>query len=61
MRSAAFSGLWVGLKTMKDTVEATAVVDGNPHRMAFVTPGVSDARRWAEHPAGDTPSRKKRG
>ena len=33
-----FSGLWVGLKTMKDTVEATAVVDGNPHRMAFVRP-----------------------
>ncbi len=33
-----FSGLWVGLKTMKDTIEATAVVDGNPHRMQFVTP-----------------------
>ncbi len=33
-----FSGLWVGLKTMKDTVEATAVVDANPHRMGFVTP-----------------------
>jgi len=33
-----FSGLWVGLKTMKDTVEATAVVDGNPHRMSFVRP-----------------------
>ena len=33
-----FAGLWVGLKTMKDTIEATAVVDGNPHRMSFVTP-----------------------
>ncbi|WP_068297384.1 indolepyruvate ferredoxin oxidoreductase family protein [Pararhodobacter sp. CCB-MM2] len=33
-----FSGLWVGLKTMKDTIEATAVVDGNPHRMQFVRP-----------------------
>ncbi|MCB1346766.1 MAG: indolepyruvate ferredoxin oxidoreductase family protein, partial [Rhodobacteraceae bacterium] len=33
-----FSGLWVGLKTMKDTIEATAVVDGNPHRMALVRP-----------------------
>ncbi len=33
-----FSGLWVGLKTMKDTVEATSVVDGNPHRMNLVTP-----------------------
>ena len=33
-----FSGLWVGLKTMKDTVEATSVVDGNPHRLSFVQP-----------------------
>jgi indolepyruvate ferredoxin oxidoreductase len=33
-----FSGLWVGLKTMKDTVEVTSVVDGDPHRMQFVKP-----------------------
>ncbi|MBI6628419.1 indolepyruvate ferredoxin oxidoreductase family protein [Pontibaca salina] len=33
-----FSGLWVGLKTMKDTVEATSVVDGRPERMQLVTP-----------------------
>ncbi|TMM54887.1 indolepyruvate ferredoxin oxidoreductase family protein [Sulfitobacter sabulilitoris] len=33
-----FSGLWVGLKTMKDTVEATSVVSGDPHRLSFVTP-----------------------
>ncbi|MGB3247480.1 MAG: indolepyruvate ferredoxin oxidoreductase family protein [Sulfitobacter sp.] len=33
-----FSGLWVGLKTMKDTVEATSVVDGNPHRMNLSLP-----------------------
>ncbi len=33
-----FAGVWVGLKTMKDTVEATAVVDGRPDRMSFVTP-----------------------
>lgn len=33
-----FSGLWVGLKTMKDTVEVTSVVDGRPDRMSFVTP-----------------------
>ncbi|MEY8837759.1 hypothetical protein AB9K41_01835, partial [Cribrihabitans sp. XS_ASV171] len=25
-----FSGLWVGLKTMKDTIEVTSVVDGSP-------------------------------
>ena len=33
-----FSGLWVGLKTMKDTVEVTSVVDGRPDRMQFVQP-----------------------
>ncbi|MCG7574924.1 indolepyruvate ferredoxin oxidoreductase family protein [Phaeobacter sp. CNT1-3] len=33
-----FSGLWVGLKTMKDTVEATGVVDGRIDRMQLVTP-----------------------
>ncbi len=33
-----FSGLWVGLKTMKDTVEATAVVDGRPDRMKLIAP-----------------------
>ncbi len=33
-----FAGVWTGLKTMKDTVEATAVVDGDPFRMSFVTP-----------------------
>ncbi|MBC6407891.1 MAG: indolepyruvate ferredoxin oxidoreductase family protein [Rhodobacteraceae bacterium] len=33
-----FSGLWVGLKTMKDTVEATSVVDSDPHRIKFVLP-----------------------
>ena len=33
-----FAGLWVGLKTMKDTVEVTSVVDGDPHRLSFVIP-----------------------
>ena len=33
-----FAGVWVGLKTMKENVEATAVVDGNPHRMQFIPP-----------------------
>ncbi|SNX70452.1 indolepyruvate ferredoxin oxidoreductase [Cereibacter ovatus] len=33
-----FAGVWVGLKTMKDTVEATAVVDGRPDRLSFVLP-----------------------
>ena len=33
-----FAGLWVGLKTMKDTIEATAVVDGDPNRVNLVLP-----------------------
>ncbi len=33
-----FAGVWVGLKTMKDTVEATAVVDGRPDRLSLVAP-----------------------
>jgi len=33
-----FAGVWVGLKTMKDTVEVTSVVDGDPFRMAFTLP-----------------------
>ncbi|MEL7098978.1 MAG: indolepyruvate ferredoxin oxidoreductase family protein [Pseudomonadota bacterium] len=33
-----FAGVWIGLKTMKDTVEATSVVDGNPHRLTFTVP-----------------------
>ena len=33
-----FSGLWVGLKTMKDTIEVTSVVDADPHRKSFKTP-----------------------
>ena len=33
-----FAGVWVGLKTLKDTVEATAVVDGDPFRMKLVRP-----------------------
>lgn len=33
-----FAGVWVGLKTMKDTAEATSVVDGRLDRMQFVVP-----------------------
>ncbi|MDZ7709954.1 MAG: indolepyruvate ferredoxin oxidoreductase family protein [Roseovarius sp.] len=35
-----FAGVWAGLKTMKDTVEVTSVVDGRPDRMQFVTPDI---------------------
>jgi indolepyruvate ferredoxin oxidoreductase len=33
-----FSGAWVGLKCVKDTVEVTEVVDGDPHRLSIVAP-----------------------
>ena len=33
-----FSGLWVGLKTMKDTIEATAVVETDLDRYTFAKP-----------------------
>ncbi|MHA7875555.1 indolepyruvate ferredoxin oxidoreductase family protein [Roseivivax sp.] len=33
-----YAGLWVGLKTMKDTVEATAVVDGRIDRVRALPP-----------------------
>ncbi|MBE1282261.1 MAG: indolepyruvate ferredoxin oxidoreductase family protein [Rhodobacteraceae bacterium] len=33
-----FAGVWVGLKTMKDTVEVTSVVDARPDRMKLVLP-----------------------
>ncbi len=36
-----FAGVWVGLKTVKETVEATAIVDGRPDRMSLVTPDIA--------------------
>lgn len=35
-----FSGLWVGLKTMKDTIEVTSVVDADIHRQIFQHPEI---------------------
>ncbi|MBD3786114.1 MAG: indolepyruvate ferredoxin oxidoreductase family protein [Sphingomonadales bacterium] len=50
-----FAGVWVGLKTMKDTVEATAVVNGDPHRLAFVTPDFAMPPGGLNIRLGDTP------
>lgn len=50
-----FAGVWVGLKTMKDTVEATAVVDGDPMRMSFVTPDIQMPVGGLNIQLGDTP------
>ena len=33
-----FSGNWVGLKCMKETIESTTVVDGNPFRINYELP-----------------------
>ena len=42
-----FSGLWVGLKCVKDTVEVVEVVDGDPHRVTVALP-----TDWAPPPEG---------
>jgi len=36
-----FSGLWVGLKCVNETVEATATVDIDPERFTFVRPAIT--------------------
>ena len=33
-----YTGCWVGLKCVKDTIEVTEVVDGDPHRLKIVEP-----------------------
>jgi indolepyruvate ferredoxin oxidoreductase len=33
-----YTGAWVGLKCVKDTIEVTEVVNGDPHRLNIVTP-----------------------
>ena len=33
-----YTGCWVGLKCVKDTIEVTEVVDGDPHRLKIATP-----------------------
>ncbi|MPQ95002.1 indolepyruvate ferredoxin oxidoreductase family protein [Thioclava sp. JE_KL1] len=50
-----FAGVWVGLKTMKDTVEATAVVDGDPFRQDFVIPDFKMPEGGLNIRLGDTP------
>ncbi|MEQ9694006.1 indolepyruvate ferredoxin oxidoreductase family protein [Shimia sp. SDUM112013] len=50
-----FAGVWVGLKTMKDTIEATSVVNGNPHRLSFVTPEFEMPEGGLNIRLGDTP------
>ncbi len=50
-----FAGVWVGLKTMKDTIEVTSVVDGRPDRMQLVTPQFDMPEGGLNIRLGDTP------
>lgn len=50
-----FAGVWVGLKTMKDTIEATAVVNGDPHRLDFVVPDFEMPQDGLNIRLNDTP------
>ncbi len=50
-----FSGLWVGLKTMKDTIEVTSVVDGSADRMNLVVPQFDMPEGGLNIRLGDTP------
>ncbi len=50
-----FAGVWVGLKTMKDTIEVTSVVDGRPDRMSLVRPEFDMPEGGLNIRLGDTP------
>ncbi len=50
-----FSGLWVGLKTMKDTIEVTSVVDGSIDRMNLMLPKFDMPEGGLNIRLGDTP------
>ncbi len=50
-----FAGVWVGLKTMKDTIEVTSVVDGRPDRMQLVPPEFDMPEGGLNIRLGDTP------
>ncbi|WP_271946938.1 indolepyruvate ferredoxin oxidoreductase family protein [Ruegeria faecimaris] len=50
-----FAGVWVGLKTMKDTIEVTSVVDGNPDRMKVLVPEFDMPEGGLNIRLGDTP------
>ncbi len=50
-----FSGLWVGLKLMKDTVEVTSVVDADTSRIDVVLPEVDIPKGGLNIRLADTP------
>ncbi|SLN70266.1 indolepyruvate ferredoxin oxidoreductase family protein [Ruegeria meonggei] len=50
-----FAGVWVGLKTMKDTIEVTSVVDGSAYRMKVSVPQFDMPDGGLNIRLGDTP------
>ncbi len=50
-----FTGCWVGLKCLKDTVEATTVVDGRVDRVALVRPDAPTPPEGLNIILGETP------
>ncbi|TVQ58264.1 MAG: indolepyruvate ferredoxin oxidoreductase family protein, partial [Rhodobacteraceae bacterium] len=50
-----YAGLWVGLKCLKDTVEAVEVVDGDPHRIEIAAPDFAMPPEGVSIRLGDTP------
>ena len=55
-----FSGLWAGLKTMKDTIEVTSVVDADPHRKVFKYPEVQMPEGGLNIRLVDTPTEQEK-
>ena len=45
-----YSGCWVALKALADTVETSASVDIDPLSLLIVTPAISNCRRRPQHP-----------
>ena len=50
-----FTGCWVGFKCVKDTVEATTVVDGDPNRIDIVLPTIELPPQGLNIILGETP------
>lgn len=53
-----FSGNWVGLKCMKETIESTTVVDGNPFRIEYEIPSFDLPEEGLNIQIWDTPGER---
>ena len=50
-----YAGVWVGLKCLKDTIDATEVVDGSPDKLKIIYPENPVKRGELSIRVGDTP------